>query len=57
MNLTACRRLALQPINAIWYRALAAEYFPLGKGMTPYDHLANIPPRRTVVGSPIGAEG
>ncbi len=27
MNLTACKRLALQPINAIWYRAISAEHW------------------------------
>lgn len=27
MNLSACKRLSLQPINAIWYRAISAEYW------------------------------
>src|SRR5947207_2273297 len=27
MNLTACQRLALQPINTIWYRAISAEHW------------------------------
>src|SRR6202034_2563822 len=27
MNLSACKRLALQPINAIWYRAISAEHW------------------------------
>ena len=27
MNLAACKQLALQPINAIWYRAISAEHW------------------------------
>ncbi len=27
MNLRVCKRLALQPINATWYRAIAAEHW------------------------------
>jgi hypothetical protein len=27
MNLSACKRLALRPINAIWYRAISAEHW------------------------------
>ncbi len=27
MNLAACKRLTLQPINAIWYRAISAEHW------------------------------
>ena len=27
MNLEACRRLPLRPINATWYRAISAEYW------------------------------
>jgi len=26
MNLSACKRLALQPIDGIWYRAISAAY-------------------------------
>ena len=27
MNLTACKQLALQPVNAIWYRAISAQHW------------------------------
>jgi len=27
MKLTACKRLALQPVNAIWYRAISAKHW------------------------------
>jgi RES domain-containing protein len=27
MNLTACKGLALQPINAVWYRAISGEHW------------------------------
>ncbi len=29
MNLAACRRLSLRPINAIWYRAISAEHWEI----------------------------
>ena len=42
MNLTACKRLALQPINAIWYRAISAEYW---KTALRTDHTVRGPTR------------
>ncbi len=42
MRLTACKRLPLQPINAIWYRAISAKHW---KTALRTDQTAQIPSR------------
>jgi hypothetical protein len=42
MNLTACKHLALQPINAIWYRAISAEHW---RTALRTDHTVQTPTR------------
>ncbi len=42
MKLTACQRLALQPVNAIWYRAISAKHW---KTALRTDQTARIPRR------------